>query len=166
MTEDLRPDFGSDEMEEVKAAQARQHLTNEYVEGSPSECSSSNGLWLLPTLTADRRCEQTTLLRSSLGFAPPTLPTSPAASSTPAPRPTATRSPNPSPSPRKCSRSLCVFSYPVFSCPSKKRLHRWKTKEGENWTHEEIGEIVDEMLSEETKPAIYDNHMAAARSRM
>ncbi len=49
---------------------------------------------------------------------------------------------------------------------SKKRLHRWKTKEGENWTHEEIGEIVDEMLSEETKPAIYDNHMAAARSRM
>ena len=36
MTEDLRPDFGSDEMEEVKAAQARQHLTNEYVEGSPN----------------------------------------------------------------------------------------------------------------------------------
>ena len=42
----------------------------------------------------------------------------------------------------------------------------WKTKEGENWTHDEIGETMSEMLADETRPTIYDNHMAAARSRM
>ena len=36
MTEDLRPDFGSEELALEKEKMARQHVTNEYVEGSPN----------------------------------------------------------------------------------------------------------------------------------
>ena len=36
MTEDLRPDFGSEELALEKEKMARQHVTNEYVSGSPN----------------------------------------------------------------------------------------------------------------------------------
>ena len=119
MTEDLRPDFGSDEMEEVKAAQARQHLTNEYVEGSPNNIAPIVA-WL-------------------------------------------------------CSPDAAHVTGRVFNTNAPTNGYQiaesftvtpWKTKEGENWTHDEIGETMSEMLADETRPTIYDNHMAASRARM
>ena len=55
MTEDLRPDFGSDELEEIKAGQAIAHRTNEYVANSPNN-GATNVKWQEKEAGANTRC--------------------------------------------------------------------------------------------------------------
>ena len=119
MTEDLRPDFGSEELALEKEKMARQHVTNEFVEGSPNNVAP-----LIAWLVSPDGADVTGRVFNTNAFA---------------------------------------NGYQIAESFS---VTPWKTKEGENWTHDEIGETMSEMLADETRPTIYDNHMAAARSRM
>ena len=46
------------------------------------------------------------------------------------------------------------------------QVHDYISHEGENWTHGEVGECVQQLISQATKPTIFENAQKRLAARM
>ena len=53
-----------------------------------------------------------------------------------------------------------------FSMGDSFHVHDYISHEGENWTHGEVGECVQQLISQATKPTIFENAQKRLAARM